>query len=643
MKGSRFFIPVLIFLSTLVQAQQVVIDQQDISRRFADEDFYYVYDRTETKITIVEGKLDISSAVSGELYFLNEKANMFSRKSIYYYDETQAITDVVANSYVRQENGKYKKMKVEKTYENKPVKEGVFYDDFKEIYFDYSSLRPSSYSDYNYVISYKDPHLLDPVYLSNNVPTGEVMYSVTFPKEVNLKYVLLGDSSGVVFTNQDQGKLTTFSWKSTNVASSYRIRKEGNYRKVVPHVIIYIDSYILNGSKISVLGNTTDLYNWFYSHVAAYTTEIDPSLKDLADSLTKGLKTDEEKIGAIYYWVQANIRYIAFEYGLGGFVPRSASLVSHRRFGDCKDKSNLLYTLLKSEGFNVYHCWIGTKDLPYKYDQVRSPIAANHMIVGVYRNNKWTFLDGTADNLPLGYPSAFIQGKEAMIGISKDSFCIVTVPFMDKEKNFRTDTLSLTFKGDELYGYAQTKYGGLWRNAISNQYFDVAEKNRTDELRSLFSFGSNKRKIDSLKFSGMDDFSDTLSFLYQLRIPDHVRIIENSAYINLNLNKTFQDDEIEIAKQKTSNNYKFKFVLRSVVKLNLPEGYTTASLPEPKSFDRKSFGYSIKYEKKEKSVIMTKVLYLDTVEVNPEEFMDWNKMVTSIGEEYGNVVVLVKK
>ena len=37
--------------------------------------------------------------------------------------------------------------------------------------------------------------------------------------------------------------------------------------------------------------------------------------------LTATAKTDEEKIKNIYYWVQDNIRYIAFEDGIAGFKP----------------------------------------------------------------------------------------------------------------------------------------------------------------------------------------------------------------------------------------------------------------------------------------------------------------------------------
>ena len=44
-------------------------------------------------------------------------------------------------------------------------------------------------------------------------------------------------------------------------------------------------------------------------------------LKSKVTELTAKAKTDEEKIKNIYYWVQDNIRYIAFEDGIAGFKP----------------------------------------------------------------------------------------------------------------------------------------------------------------------------------------------------------------------------------------------------------------------------------------------------------------------------------
>ena len=42
--------------------------------------------------------------------------------------------------------------------------------------------------------------------------------------------------------------------------------------------------------------------------------------------------------------------------------------------------ASLIVTMLKVAGVKSYRTWIGTRDLPYKYSQVPTPLVDNHMI-----------------------------------------------------------------------------------------------------------------------------------------------------------------------------------------------------------------------------------------------------------------------
>ena len=55
-------------------------------------------------------------------------------------------------------------------------------------------------------------------------------------------------------------------------------------------------------------------------------------------------ETELEKVKAIYYWAQKNVKYVAFEYALGGFVPRDANDIYSKKYGDCKDNSSIMNT-----------------------------------------------------------------------------------------------------------------------------------------------------------------------------------------------------------------------------------------------------------------------------------------------------------
>ena len=75
-----------------------------------------------------------------------------------------------------------------------------------------------------------------------------------------------------------------------------------------------------NNETKKLLDGVGGLYSWYYSLVENINKEdTDPELEVLVAELIKGKTSDLEKVKALYYWTQKNIKYIAFEYALGGF------------------------------------------------------------------------------------------------------------------------------------------------------------------------------------------------------------------------------------------------------------------------------------------------------------------------------------
>ena len=636
----KYILVAFAVLLTLNLTAQSKYDVMALKEKFPEENFYFLTDKSVVNISIKENKLDIRSTISNEVVFLTEKAPLYSRRSIFYYDETEEVSNAVAASYVPLENGKFKKLDVDNMKTHKPIKDGVFYDDFKELYFDFPGLKQGASAFMSYQVKDKDPHFIDPFYFANNSPSRDMEYSITFPKEVSLKYVLKGDTSNLKFSSKENKGLTTYTWTATNQPGFSKEQEEGNYRKYAPHVIVYIEWYKINGQTTQVLSDTRQLYAWYSTHIKDLFEVPEKSVKVLADSLTAGLTTEKEKIKAIYYWVQENIKYIAFEYGLGGFVPRHPELVRSRRYGDCKDKSSLLYSLFRAADIPAHFTWIGTRDIPYSYSELATPAVNNHMIVSLFMDNRWYFLDGTSSYLPLEYPSGFIQEKEALIGISLDSFLVAKVPSVSKEQNFKINHINYTIKGETLVGTGTTSYGGLWRNNICNAFYTVPEKETETELKRLLVLGNNKCQIDSIRYFGLESYDDSLSFNYSISIPDYSKRIENKIFINLNLSRTFQDDEIKIEKRKTEERFKFKYVVEEVSVLNIPDNYKVLKMPENSSYKNEFYGFDLTYKSASGKVWLEKKIYFDQLMKSPDQFADWNKMVKQITDSYSQVVVL---
>ncbi len=112
-----------------------------------------------------------------------------------------------------------------------------------------------------------------------------------------------------------------------------------------------------------VVGSTYAGWNefreWYRGAVQGF-TEPDAQTRRLAEELTKGKKTREEKIRALFEFVADDIRYVNYVSGEWWLPNRPQELLS-RRQGDCDDKAMLLITLLKSVGIQATEVLVQTR------------------------------------------------------------------------------------------------------------------------------------------------------------------------------------------------------------------------------------------------------------------------------------------
>ena len=272
-------------------------------------------------------------------------------------------------------------------------------------------------------------------------------------------------------------------------------------KSVLPHIVPIIKSYTVKGKEHKVLGSIADLYGWYYSLVENVNKdEPDAELVALVESLIKDKQTDLEKVKAIYYWTQQNIKYIANEYALGGFVPREANDVFGKKYGDCKDNSSVLYKMLEIAGLKGHLTWIGTRKIPYTYKELPTPIVDNHMILSYVDNGKTYFLDATGRYLPLELPSSFIQGKEALISKGNNEFSVEEVPVVDASKNQFQEVSNIKINNNSIIGNSQLTLSGYNKVSFFSQldYVRNAEKTKEYYNTELWK-GNNKFLIQNFK------------------------------------------------------------------------------------------------------------------------------------------------
>jgi hypothetical protein len=99
---------------------------------------------------------------------------------------------------------------------------------------------------------------------------------------------------------------------------------------------------------VSTFADWPEFAAW-YERLIRQADQVTPEIEATAAELTRNLRTPREKAIALYDYV-ASLRYVAIPLGVNSHRPHAAAQVLRNRYGDCKDKANLLNTLLRTQG-----------------------------------------------------------------------------------------------------------------------------------------------------------------------------------------------------------------------------------------------------------------------------------------------------
>lgn len=244
---------------------------------------------------------------------------------------------------------------------------------------------------------------------------------------------------------------------------------------------------------------------------------VTAAIQAKAAELTKGLKTDDEKIHAIYNFVSLKFHYIGLDFGIGRYQPHAADDVLDNGYGDCKDKHTLLASLLKAAGIEAWPALIHTER---KLDaEVPSPAQFNHVITVVPSGGQYIWLDTTPEVAPYRLLMLTLRDKQALVIPSDKAPVLMTTPQnppfpMDQEFSMKGK-----LGGDGTFtGHAEQSYRGDSEVLLRMAFRQVSES-QWKEVAQRFSYGLNfGGDVSNVKVSPPDDLDQSFDISY-----DYVR------------------------------------------------------------------------------------------------------------------------
>jgi tetratricopeptide (TPR) repeat protein/transglutaminase-like putative cysteine protease len=169
---------------------------------------------------------------------------------------------------------------------------------------------------------------------------------------------------------------------------------------------------------------------------------LTPELREKAVALTAGLKSDIEKLEALYDFVAPNFRYVSISLGMGRYQPRAAADVLRDQYGDCKDKHTLLAALMEAIGLRASTVLINSHirmdpDFP-------SPSQFDHAITRANVGGQDVWLDVTPEVAPFRLLSPNLRKKQALVVSSVDGSRLAETPADPPMQNVTTQEVTGT-------------------------------------------------------------------------------------------------------------------------------------------------------------------------------------------------------
>lgn len=578
---------------------------------------------------------------------VEEKRQIFKSKNTYDY-----TIRIYYNNFIELDNikGKTTQLSTGRDFklpsfnigEQEHKDEEIFHSDSKKKVFQMNNVIDNSIVEYSYNEIFKEPHLLSPYTFQSYLETKKALLTIELDAGVELGYMLYGNyTEKIKFLQTNSGQRTIYTWEATDIPAYEPQSEMISNTASMPHVVFFIKSYMKNGTRTAFLDNTQSLFDWYNVMVKNINLKDKTALKIKAEELVKGKSNVMDKAEAIYYWVQKNLTYVAFEYEMGGFIPRDASDVFEKKYGDCKDMANLLTEMLSAAKINSSLTWIGTRSKPYSYSDISSPSVDNHMIASFTENSKRYFLDATDRYCPFGYPTIMIQGKEALIRNDTVHYVVEKVPITDANLNKKKYMFTMNLSEQSMEGKAAVEFSGYCKSEFLNELSLSQDKEAIIWKSNISDFNS---KIDiTVGQTNQNAYnSSPLQADYTIQLQNWIKTTETKWILKPILMLPFRNSTIELEKRKFPIDLSYCRVLDFEYIFQIPDGLKLEFKPENGSFSNDLASFNVSYSIENNTIKVAQQIVIKQIAVETTDFRIWNDFIKELTKQYNQSMVFEK-
>ena len=353
----------------------------------------------------------------------NERGRNFASKSISYREGYQKVKIIFANTI--KPDGKIIPLDINDIVDSSEYAGFEFYTDIKVKKFTMPAIEDGCIIEIAYEIQNLKPVLsfdyADIFFCRNLFPMEEDIIEIVLPASTELKYKKFKtDITPQIITEGTKKRYIFVNTKQKEIIPESRMPSLLE-RDTFPQIYLWTL-------------NSWDVISKWYVNLVRQQMKSDNELERFTKQLIADKKTDEDKINAIFNFVSQNIRYIAVLLGPHTYQPHKAFEIFAKRYGDCKDKTVLLLTMLKIAGIEARPALVPANG-KYFDESVPSLSAFNHVIAVVQFKDKYFWLDATNETASFDSPPFVLPTKVFLIN-EDGSYSFITTPDLNDKKDY---------------------------------------------------------------------------------------------------------------------------------------------------------------------------------------------------------------
>ncbi len=515
--------------------------------------------------------------------------------------------------------------------------DGIFFDDSRVQFYPLRFSKKGEVARITVKKVYTDGKYLTRLFFHSSYPVKERIIEFRVPKWLHVDFKQMNFNSSIEIKETEKGDYTNYVFIMRNVQANKQEFGQLGRAFTDPHIVVQLKSFENKGETIKGFEKVDDVYSWnnrLYQMAGNDKTKLSAQLS----RITEGKTTDADKIKAVYYWVQDNIRYIAYEDGYSGYIPTSAQDVLAKKYGDCKGMANLLTEFLKLAGFDAHFAWIGTRHIPYA-QSLPALCVNNHAISVLNYSGKTYYLDGTEKYVPFGENAFRIQGKEVMIA-NGDKFEIKTVPVATAGEDKIFTKADFVLAGEKLSGKVKITLTGTQRTEFHQQYQDLPVTTQKEFLNDYLEFGNANMVAANLKTSELANRDIPVFVEGDVDLSNTVNNINGIKYAGIDFFPKSLDRFIP--DEKRIRGYDLDVVIKFEDEVSLTIPADKKFIDKPEDLEIKHDGYTFKgsYTISGNKLILKKELAITNSVIKKAEFPDWTHFIESI-KEFNNYLVSI--